>query len=314
MRNATPSLNAIRAFEAAARHESFAKSAQELGVSASAVSQQVSQLESDLGIRLFERIKQRLRLTEAGRTYQDSLSSALDRIETATTDLVSNKGVQQLRVGSLPSLASYWLIPRLLSFVQQHPKVKLHVVTLEVDFAAPERSPNLQGGRIDVGLFYGDGHWSGLKSEKFMDEYLVPVASRRLVEQFKGQEKGSDLDADELIGSLPLMQHSTRPHSWQEWFQSRNQEARFPDGPSFEHFHMLVDAAKAGIGVALVPSSFVSSELKHDRLVRLGENELKSERAYYVVSNPHDNLSQSRVMFTRWLHQQVDNNPTQGPA
>lgn len=306
MRNATPSLNAIRAFEAAARHESFAKAAAELSVSASAVSQQVSQLESDLGIRLFERVKQRLKLTSAGSTYQSSLSSALDRIETATTDLVSNKGVQPLRVGSLPSLASYWLIPQLPSFIEQHPTIKLHIVTLELDFAAPDRSPNLQGGRIDVGLFYGDGHWDGLKSEKFMNEHLVPVASPKLV----NDAQVSGLDADQLIAKLPLMQHSTRPSSWEEWFQSRNVEPRLPDGPSFEHFHMLVDAAKAGIGVALVPSSFVSSELKHNRLVQLGQHELKSERAYYVVSNPHESLANSRMMFTNWLHQQVSASAT----
>jgi DNA-binding transcriptional LysR family regulator len=303
MRKSTPSLNAIRAFEAAARHESFAKAAQELSVSPSAVSQQVSQLEADLGIRLFERVKQRLRLTGPGHTYQNSLSSALDRIEKATTDLVSNKGVQQLRVGSLPSLASYWLIPRLPSFIRQHPTIKLHIVTLEADFAALDRSPNLQGGRIDVGLFYGDGHWDGLKSEKFMTEHLVPVASPKLVEEF--QVDG--LDADEAIKHLPLMQHSTRPSSWQEWFQARNQASRLPDGPSFEHFHMLVDAAKTGIGVALVPLSFVSSELKHNRLVRLGRHEVKSTRAYYVVSNPLQSLSSSRTLFTRWLHQQGDN-------
>lgn len=301
MRKATPSLNAIRAFEAAARHESFAKAAEELSVSASAVSQQVSQLESDLGIRLFERQKQRLRLSEAGSTYKTSLSSALDRIETATTDLISNKGIQQLRVGSLPSLASYWLIPRLPSFIEQHPTIKLHIVTLEVDFAAPQRSPDLQGGRIDVGLFFGDGHWDGLKSEKFMAEQLVPVASPCLIEK----TDHNDLGGDELIASLPLMQHSTRPNSWEEWHHSRDLTARIPDGPSFEHFHMLVDAAKAGIGVALVPYSFVSSELANKTLARLGQHELKSERAYYVVSNPHDDLSNSRLMFVRWLHQQA---------
>lgn len=300
MRKATPSLNAIRAFEAAARHESFAKAAEELFVSASAVSQQVSQLESDLGIRLFERIKQRLKLTEAGSTYQVSLSSALDRIETATTDLIGSKGIQQLRVGSLPSLASYWLIPRLPSFIVQHPTIKLHIVTLEVDFAAPQRSPDLQGGRIDVGLFYGDGHWEGLKSEKLMNERLVPVVSPQLVASVEHQGQ----TADEMIASLPLMQHSTRPVSWEEWFQSRDQKPRLPDGPSFEHFHMLIDAAKAGIGVALVPASFVAFDLENNTLVQLGQHDLKSNRAYYVVYNPQDDLRRLRLTFTRWLHQQ----------
>ena len=300
MRKATPSLNAIRAFEAAARHSSFAKAAEELFVSASAVSQQVAQLECDLGVQLFERIKQRLKLTEAGQTYQVSLSSALDRIETATTDLISNRGIQQLRVGALPSLASYWLIPRLSNFFQQHPAIKLHIVTLQVDFASPQRSPNLHGGRIDVGLFYGDGHWEGLTSEKFMDESLVPVASPALLDSANQPNH----DADALIASLPLLQHSTRPTSWEEWFQSRGKVPRHPDGPSFEHFHMLIDAAKAGIGIALVPASFVAAELACKTLVQIGQNSLRSKRAYYLVYDPRNGACTARLIFTRWVLQQ----------
>jgi DNA-binding transcriptional LysR family regulator len=301
MRKAIPSLSAIRAFESAARHESFTQAAKELAVSASAISQQVSQLEADLGIKLFERVKQRLRLTEAGINYRVSLSAALDRIESATTDLISAKGVQQLRVGSLPSLASYWLIPRLPSFIQRHPRIKLHIVTLELDFAASDRSPNLRGGRVDVGLFYGDGHWKGLKSEKFMNEQLVPVVSPRLVESF-GKAK---LDSNAIINNLPLLTHSTRPQSWEEWFRSMDKEPAKANGPSFEHFHMLVDAAKAGIGVALVPLSFVESELRNNCLVRLGKQKLSAERAYYLVSDPTCDLLESQRLFCLWLREQV---------
>jgi DNA-binding transcriptional LysR family regulator len=138
MRKATPSLNALRAFESAARHESFSKAAEELGVSASAISQQVAQLEAELGIRLFDRLKQRIKMSDAGRKYQSSLSAALDRIESATTDLIGGKGTQRLRVGSLPSLASYWLIPRLADFMANHPEINLQVVTLDLDFSTPE--------------------------------------------------------------------------------------------------------------------------------------------------------------------------------
>jgi DNA-binding transcriptional LysR family regulator len=300
MREATPSLNALRAFESAARHESFAKAAAELCVSASAISQQVSQLESELGIRLFERVKQRLKLTEAGSTYRASLSSALDRIESATTDLIGNKGIQSLTIGSLPSLADFWLIPRLSNFVEQNPTIKLRIVTLDLDFSAPQRSPNLQGGRIQVGLFYGDGHWEGLRSEKIMNECLVPVVASKLLAKF--QNKG--LDADEVIASLPLMQHSTRPHSWDEWFRSRQKESRLPDGPSFEHFHMLVSAAKAGAGIALVPLSFIETELEANRLVRLGNHVLEAERAYYLIYDPANEHVVAQKTFREWVKRQ----------
>jgi DNA-binding transcriptional LysR family regulator len=300
MRKATPSLNAIRAFESAARHESFAKAARELSVSASAVSQQVSQLEAELGVRLFNRIKQRISLTDAGISYLASLSAALDRIESATTDLLSNKGIRQLRVGSLPSLASYWLIPRLPSFMEQNPTVKVHIVTLELDFASPHRSPNLQGGRIDVGLYYGDGHWDGLNAVKFMSERLVPVASPGLLKKFATDAVG----ADEMIDVLPLLQHSTRPNSWEEWFRSRKKEPRNPDGSSFEHFHMLISAAKAGVGVAIVPLSFVDAELDNNSLVRIGSHELISERAYYLISDPASEMADSNQAFRDWIEKQ----------
>ena len=297
MRRATPSLNAIRAFESAARHQSFTKAAEELYVSASAISQQVSQLEAELGILLFERVKQRLKITEAGERYKDSISSALDRIESATNDIMSNKGSQRLRIGALPSLATYWLIPRLNSFISNHPSISVQVVTLDLDFASPERSPNLQGGWIDAGLFFGDGHWPGLKSVKFMNEQLVPVVSPSRVE-IHGI---GALDADGYIDHLPLLQHSTRPQSWDDWFKARNRTAKQANGPSFEHFHMLISAAIAGLGVALVPLSFVESEIRNKQLVRLGQETLESDRAYYLIYPPEKELYESHRAFSNWL-------------
>ena len=301
MRQATPSLNAIRAFESAARHESFAKAAEELCVSASAISQQVSQLEAELGIRLFDRIKQRLNLTDAGNTYRNSLSAALDRIELATTDLISSKGVQHLRIGSLPSLADYWLIPRLSGFIEKYPDINIHVVTLEVDFSSPDRSPSLQGGRIDLGLFYGDGHWEGLNAVKLMNEHLVPVTSPAALEKFRSQGLGDE----EVLQSLPLMRHSTRPNSWEEWFRSTPLEPRLPEGPSFEHFHMLVSAAKAGIGVALVPLIFVNAELENRTLERIGNLELVSERAYFLIFDPANEHLSSHKALRAWIEEQA---------
>jgi DNA-binding transcriptional LysR family regulator len=303
MREATPSLNAIRAFESAARHESYSKAAEELSVSASAISQHVSQLEAELGIRLFERIKQRLELTDAGKTYRNSLSSALDRIESATVDLIGNKGIQPLRIGALPSLAHYWLLPRLPEFIRQNPAIHLHVVSLVLDFSAPKRSPDLQGGRIDVALFYGDGHWDGLSAVKLMSERLVPVVSPTLL-QTLGRKAVCPVDA---LAELPLLQHSTRPNSWGEWFRSTQSQSRSPDGPCFEHFHMLVSAAKAGTGVALVPLAFVAAELEAKSLVRLGDKELVAERAYYLVFDPANEFVATHRLFRDWVVEQCQN-------
>lgn len=296
MRKATPSLHALKAFESAARHQSFARAAEELAVTPSAVSQQVSQLEATLGVRLFKRVKQRLKLTKAGSNYHRCLSSALDRIEFATLDLISAKGLQHLRVGALPSLASYWLIPRLPAFVKQHPTIRIDVVTLDLDFSSPERSPNLGGGRIDVGLFYGDGHWNGLQSEKLMDERLIAVAAPG------ASHTDSNLNR---IDELPLLQHSTRPQGWAEWFRSQNVKARSPAGPSFEHFHMLVEAAKAGLGVALVPDAFVNSEIKNGTLVQLGEHAIVANRAYFLISDPAKAIQTSHSKFCDWLRAEL---------
>lgn len=301
MRKATPSLHALKAFESAARHQSFARAAEELAVTPSAVSQQVSQLEATLGVRLFKRVKQRLKLTNAGSDYQRSLASALDRIEFATMDLVSARGLQHLRVGALPSLASYWLIPRLPAFVKQHPTIRIDVVTLDLDFSSPERSPNLGGGRIDVGLFYGDGHWNGLKAEKLMDERLIAVAAP---EALKADSKPKTRNGNR-IDELPLLQHSTRPQGWAEWFRSQNQKARSPDGPSFEHFHMLVEAAKAGLGVALVPDAFVISEMKNGTLVQLGKHAIVANRAYFLITDPVKAIQTSHGKFCDWLRDEL---------
>ncbi len=298
MRKNTPSLNAIRAFESAARHQSYARAADELLVSPSAVSQQVASLEATLGVQLFVRVKQRLQLTDAGNSYRISLGPALDRIESATVDLLSQGTGPRLRIGALPSLASYWLIPRLKRFSELQPTINIQVVTLELDFSMAERTPNLEGGQIDVGLFFGDGHWPNLIAEKLMEERLIAIASPELI----GNKKNSP---GRFFQTLPLMQHSTRPMSWSEWFQSQNQKPRVPRGPSFEHFHMLVEAAKAGLGIALAPDAFVQTEIERGELVRIGKHALVANRAYYTIFEPSKNDSNACLSFRKWLHSEV---------
>lgn len=295
MRPHTPSLKSLRAFEAAARHLSFTRAAEELFVTPGAISQQVAALEAHLGLRLFERVRQRLKITEAGRNYLAPLKQSLDRIEMATVDLLNHGGqTDELRIGVLPSLATLWLIPRLPEFSRLHPDIRLNLTALNLNFAAAERSPDLAGGFINIGLFYGDGHWPNLKAEPLLSETLVPVASPTLL----NNEAGSDLSP---FDRFPLLQHSMRPNSWAEWFLHNQLPARRPKGPSFEHFHMVIAAASAGLGIAIVPKLFVLRELQSALLEELPGEALNSRRAYYLVSDPTASQDTPVQAFRSWL-------------
>jgi len=277
MRKTTPPLNALRAFEAAARYQSFARAAEELCVTPGAISQQISALESRLGLALFKRSKQRLAITDAGSCYLIPLKQSLDLIESATVDLLYHGGNGgELRVGVLPSLANFWLIPHLALFKESCPNIKLNLSTLGVNFTSAERSPDLEGGLIDIGLFYGNGHWSRLTSEKILSEFLIPVVAP----QFVADRSESNSD---LLETLPLLRHSTRPDSWTEWLQHNHLPMLTPDGFSFEHFHMLIHAAKAGLGIALTPRLFVQDELDQGALVEIKGHAVESQNAYYLV-------------------------------
>lgn len=296
MRQTTPPLNALRAFEAAARHQSFARAAAELFVTPGAISQQVASLEDHLNILLFKRIKQRLEITEAGRSYLIPLKSSLDCIEAATIDLLSyGESGGHLKVGVLPSLATFWLIPRLKQFIKRHPTIQLQIVTLDLNFASADRSPNFEGGLIDVGLFYGDGHWSNLKSEPLqIGERLIAVTAPETLRLSPDSRQNP-------FETLPLLHHSTRPDSWNEWFQQQNLPTQIPTGPSFEHFYMLIEAAKAGLGIALLPDVFVQSELRRKSLIQISEWSMKAQRAYYIVYDSHKGKDPKINKFRNWL-------------
>lgn len=295
MRPHTPSLKSLRAFEAAARHLSFTRAAEELFVTPGAISQQVAALEAHLGLQLFERIRQRLRITEAGRSYLAPLKQSLDRIEMATVDLLNHGGdTDELRIGVLPSLASLWLIPQMPAFSRRHPDIRLKLTTLNLNFAAGERSPDLAGGFIDLGLFYGDGHWPNLRAEPMLTETLVPVASPALLRSASGTVPSP-------YDHFPLLQHSTRPNSWAEWFLHNQLPARRPRGPSFEHFHMVIAAAIAGMGIAIVPKLFVLQDIQSGLLKELPGQALHSRRAYYLVSDPSVTLGAQAQAFGSWL-------------
>lgn len=305
MRKSTPPLNALRAFEAAARLGSFSKAADDLCVTPGAISQQVAGLESYLGIPLFDRVRKRLQLTEAGRAYLPPLTAALDRMEAATVDLLAHGGHGgDLTIGALPTLAERWLIPRLPQFQEGHPEIRIRLKTLEVNFATPNREPDLHGGQIDLGLFFGDGNWPGLAAEKLMEETLVPVAA---AEYLAAESVPLPL---EVIRDFPLLHHSTRPGSWRAWFNAAGLETEPEDGHSFEHFFMLIEAVRAGLGIGLLPMHTIADGLATGQLVKIHPQSLNPGRAYYII-HEQDRCDDPKVcVFKDWLRTQVrDHSP-----
>lgn len=279
LRPTTPPLNALRAFEAAARLGSFARAAEELSVTSGAISQQVANLEASLGMVLFDRNGPKLTLREAGRAYLPSLRRALDEIEAATLDLVTHgAGECKLVIGALHTLASSWLIPRLNRFQNEYPDIRPVIETLALNFATPERSPDLGGRLVDVGLYFGDGSWQGVRADKLFDEIQVVVAK-------PGYVTADDTDdLASLLSRYPRLVHTTRPKAWHDWAQANGVAVGGAPGPGFEHFFMLIEAAKAGMGIALLPRGLIEGPLAEGSLEVITGAQLQSPGGYYLIT------------------------------
>jgi len=287
-----PSLTALQFFEAAVRHMSFTRAARELNVTQSAVSRQIRQLEEHVGRPLFRRLKQRLVLTEPGEAYSIAVRDLLDRAEAATLQLMAyGSGGGLLTVALLPTFGSRWLVPRLGDFTTRHPDIQLNLVTQVRPF-------DFAGSEIDVAIHFGTEVWPGAICHRLMGEVVVPVAAPSLL----GRSRPA---RPEDVGRYTLLQHATRSQAWQEWLRAcgvENLDGRV--GPRFEQFHMVIQAAIAGLGLAVLPRFLIQDELTSGRLVVAIDRPVRSEHAYYLV-HPERKADLQRVtMFRDWLLQQ----------
>lgn len=293
MRRKIPSTASLLAFEAAARHESFTRAAQELALTQSAICRQISTLEEFLGVPLFRRTRRGVQLTEAGQNYSRQIAPRLDDLARDTLSLMAQQGASTtLELAVVPTFATRWLLPRLRGFQRQHPHIQLNLHTQTRPFLF-EQTP------FDAAIYFGDAGWPGTIEHFLMREFPVPVCSPHL----PGAQQGMSASA---IAQLPLLQQTTRPYHWRQWFEAAGVNVeRDMTGMRLELFSMLAQAAIEQMGVALIPPLFIQRELDNRQLMVLNPRALASERAYYLLMPERKAERPALAAFQQWLVQQA---------
>lgn len=248
-----PSNSALLAFEAAARHGSFARAAEELARTEGAVSRQIGRLEAFLGVALFERIGNRVRLAPNGTRYAVQVREILDRLERDSLYLMGQpiEGAS-IDIAAIPTFATRWLIPRLKRFQNRHPNVTVHIAERMEPFL-------LAGSGFDAAIHFEHPAWAGMHLHPLLEEVLVPVCSPALL---------AGAGANPSLDDLPRLHRRQNPDAWQMYAQECSIVlANSAIGARYDLHAMLIEAALAGLGVALVPRLYIEAELEQGRLV-----------------------------------------------
>jgi LysR family glycine cleavage system transcriptional activator len=297
-----PSLNGLRAFEAAARHLSFTQAASELNVTQTAISHQIRRLEEELGIRLFIRKNRALALTPKARDYLPGVRAAFNDLRLATDRLLRKDDDHVLTVSTLASLAAKWLLPRLTAFQEAHPGIDVRITTSTalVDF---------KGGDVDAAIRYGRGNWQGLRADWLMADDFFPVCSPALL---NGKRP---LKAPEDLRDHVLLHTSTNSDDWRQWLTAAGLPSDISKQPgiTFDLILMTVQAAIDGIGVAMGRTSYVQDDIAKGRLVVPFKIALPADAGFYLVS-PEGMAEPPKLRaFRQWLIASAKNG-TEKPA
>ena len=286
-----PSLNGLRAFEAAARHLSFTVAASELNVTQTAISHQIRRLEEELGIRLFVRQNRALALTPEARDYLPGVRAAFNDLRLATDRLLRKGDDHVLTVSTLASLAAKWLLPRLSRFQESHPGIDVRITTSTglVDF---------KSGNVDAAIRYGRGLWPGLRADWLMADQLFPVCSPALLTGNRPLRCPEDLRDHVLL-------HTSNANSddWRLWLTAAGLPTDLSKQPgvTFDLIFMTVQAAIDGIGVAMDRTSYVEADIAKGRLVVPFKITLPADAGFYLVSPEARADSPKLAAFRQWL-------------
>lgn len=293
MRREFPPLTALRAFEAVARHLSFSHAAEELNVTHAAVSQQIKALETWLGLKLFDRRGRRTSLTEAGRSYQNAVGHGFDIIHEATQYLRQSEEERPVEITTTTAFASRWLIPRLRSFQEQHPQIRLKMMPGNdlVDF---ERD------NVDIGIRYGSGDWPDLKSEPLVGGELVPVCSPILLDNGPSLESPADLKNHIIIHDMDFAE-------WEHWLEMMEVDGvKVEKGLVYSMSGFGYEAAIQGQGVYMGVYNLIRDDLREGRLVMPFGPALLHKGGYHIVSRRGSTDRPSVAAFRSWLKTETD--------
>ncbi|MEO6841494.1 MAG: transcriptional regulator GcvA [Bradyrhizobium sp.] len=294
-----PSLNGLRAFEAAARHLSFTNAASELNVTQTAISHQIRRLEEELGIRLFVRQNRALTLTPEAKDYLPGVRAAFNDLRFATDRLLRKDSEHVLTVSTLASLAAKWLLPRLSSFQEAHPGIDVRITTSStlVDF---------KSGDVDAAIRYGRGHWPGVRADWLTADELFPVCSPALLEGSNALKCPQDLAHHTLL-------HSSGGYDddWRLWLTAAGLPTDISKQPglTFDLILVTVQAAIDGIGVAMGRTSYVEADIAKGRLVVPFKITLPADAGFYLVSPQGRADSPKLAAFRQWLGASAQNRP-----
>jgi LysR family glycine cleavage system transcriptional activator len=292
MRRSLPPLNALRSFDAAARHQSFTRAAEELCVTQGAVSHQVKALETELGLQLFKRERQGLVITEAGRDYLAVVRDVFDRLELGTDRLLQRQRSGTITVSTSPDFAAKWLVNRLGRFAEAYPEIelKLSATMHRVDFARED---------VDLAIRHGDGQWPELDAVNLAAEELFPVCSPSLLTSRGGVHEPED------VLRFPLL-HLDDRHDWSRWLEAAGAPSEgLLHGPILNHASMLLDAAIDGQGIALARTMLAAFDLIAGRLIRPFQTAIALRNTYWIVCPRATRSLPKIVAFREWLLSEV---------
>lgn len=277
-----PSTSTLLALEAAARHQSFAKAAQELSLSEGAISRQIAKLEQFLGVRLFHRVGNRVELAEPGTRYAAQMRKVLADIERYTRQVMTDTpGRSSLVIGVIPTLASRWLIPRLARFRQRHPDIEINLRERTEPFS-------LEDSGLHAAINYDHPIWQSMRVQALFDEPLIAVCHPDL--------------ANEAPGRMPLLHKHASANGWARYAELTG--LALPGeatGPVYDRYALLIEAAKAGLGMALVPRRYVEEDLKDARLAAPWPTPAQLSERYVLVTRPAAVPHPGLAKFARWL-------------
>lgn len=286
-----PPLNAVKAFESAARHLSFTRAADELFVTQAAVSHQIKSLESYLSIKLFHRKNRSLLLTEEGQAYFHELRDIFVHLQEATERLTAMSAKGTITIATPPSFASQWLVPKLHQFSGLHPDIDVRIKAVDLDDGFLDDS-------VDIAVYYGLGNWPNLYSRQFLKEYLTPMCSPLLLQGRKLVEL-KDLKEHRLL-------HDNTRFAWKNWLaEFKVKGINVNQGPIFSHTMLVLQAASNGQGVALSDTVLARPDILSGRLVCPFDETIESKNSYYLVCKTKQADNSKISILSDWMLEQA---------